>query len=102
MELRNDVEALGRILANEYTGFNRYGETLNKADILDLFRTFKRSRLSRAEADVRFAGDIAIVTGSQVEVNATGAWRLLSSTQLIPFNSNSPRQLRLAQGLRVN
>jgi hypothetical protein len=100
-KLQNNIEALSQILADEYVGVNQYGSRRNKAEVLELFRDFKVSTLSRAEADVHLAGDIAIVVGSQREVNPAGKeqliftrvyikrggrWQLLSSTQLIPFN----------------
>ncbi len=100
-KLENDTEALRQIVADEYAGMNQYGARRNKAEVIELFRTFKLSSLTRAEADVRIAGDVAIVMGSQTEVNPAGKekleftrvyikrdgrWRLLASTQLIPFN----------------
>jgi uncharacterized protein DUF4440 len=100
-KLQNDIEALRRILADEYTGVNQYGARRDKAEVIELFRAFKLSSLTRAEADVRFAGGIAIVIGAQTEVNPAGreklvftrvyvkrgvGWQLLSSTQLISFN----------------
>jgi hypothetical protein len=100
-KLQNDIEALRQILADEYTGVNQYGARRDKTEAVELFRTFKLSSLTRAEADVRLAGGVAIVTGTQTEVNPAGKeklvftrvyvrrgvrWQLLSSTQLIPFN----------------
>ena len=100
-KLQNDTAALSEIVADEYSGVNQYGHRRDKAEVIELFRTFKISSLTRAEADVRIAGDVAIVVGSQTEVNPAGKerlmftrvyvrrdgrWRLLSSTQLIPFN----------------
>jgi len=100
-KLQSDVDALRQILADDYIGMNQYGARRNKAEVLDLFRTFKISKLTRSEADVRFSGDVAIVLGSQEEVNPAGKenllftrvyvkrdgrWRLLSSTQLVAFS----------------
>ena len=99
-KLENNVEALRQILADDYTGVNQYGVRRDKAEVLTLFRSFKLSSLSRSEADVTLAGDVAIVIGSQREVNSAGTeqliftrvyikragrWQLLSSTQLVPF-----------------
>lgn len=96
-----DVTALKRILADEYFGMNQYGRQRDKAGLLELFSSFNLSSLTVGKADVRVAGDIAIVTGSQSEENPAGKeehlftrvyvkregrWLLLSSTQLVPFN----------------
>lgn len=100
-KLEKDVTALNRILADEYFGTNQYGRQRDKAKLIELFSSFHLSSLTVGKADVRVAGDIAIVTGSQSEENPAGKeehlftriyvkrdgrWRLLSSTQLVPFN----------------
>jgi hypothetical protein len=101
-KLQNNIEALRQILADEYIGVNQYGARRNKSEVLGLFQNFKLSSLSRAEADVHIIGEVAIVIGSQQEVNPggkeqltftrvyikrDGRWQLLSSTQLIPYGS---------------
>ncbi len=101
-KLRNDTNALDKILADEYVGVNQYGLLRNKTEFIERFRSFKVSSLTPPASEVRLAGDAAIVTGSQTEVNPrgseklsfvriyvkrAGSWRLLSSTQFFPLNS---------------
>ena len=100
-KLKKDVTALNLILADEYFGMNQYGAQRDKAALIELFSSFHLSSLTVGKTEVRVAGDIAIVTGSQTEENPAGKeehfftriyvkrdgrWRLLSSTQLVPFN----------------
>ena len=99
-KLKKDVTALNLILADEYFGMNQYGAQRDKAALIELFSSFHLSSLTVGKTEVRVAGDIAIVTGSQTEENPAGKeehfftriyvkrdgrWRLLSSTQLVPF-----------------
>jgi Domain of unknown function (DUF4440) len=95
-KLQNDTAALGRILADDYSGVNQGRVRRNKSEMIDLFRTFKISLLSPAKAVVQLSGDVAIVNGSQTERNPAGEetllfmrvyvkrdgrWQLLSSAQ---------------------
>lgn len=101
-KLQNDTAGLKRILAPEYVGVNQYGARRDKAGLIELFQYFKLASLVLGEVDVRFAGGVAIVMGTQTEENPAskekhiftrvyvkrdGQWQLLSSTQLIPSNT---------------
>jgi ketosteroid isomerase-like protein len=97
--LHSDVTTLDRILADDYTGTNQYGVARNKADMKELFKTFKLKSLTLAKTDVKVHGDTAVVTGTQTEtipdppapsrmrfvrvyVKQDGRWQLLTSEQL--------------------
>jgi ketosteroid isomerase-like protein len=96
-KLASDVPALDRILSDDYIGLNQTGNVRDKQALLELFTWFRISSLVTNRANVRFSGDMAIVTGEQTEVSGTsdypmlftriyvkgasGQWQLLSSTQ---------------------
>ena len=95
-KLDNDVVALERILHDSFFEMNQNGNGRYKAETIDLFKHFRIASLNTNSSDVRFSGNVAIVTGSQTEVNGTGTdrmlftrvyvrnqnrWQLLSSTQ---------------------
>jgi hypothetical protein len=100
-KLQNNTAALGKLLADEYVGVNQYGARRDKASVIELFAEFKLTSLTPQSNQVRLAGDIAIVTGTQIEVNPGGKenlaftrvwvkrggnWLLIANTQMIPNN----------------
>jgi len=92
-KLKNDTAALDRILADGFYGMNQNGNGRNKAESIDLWRTFTISSLTTDSFEVRVAGSTATVTGTQTEngdermlfkrvyVSGQSGWQLLSSTQ---------------------
>lgn len=98
-KLANDVTTLERILDDDYVGTNQNGNTRNKQQCLELWASFPISSLVTESATVSFSEEnrIAVVSGEQTEVNATGTdamrfkrvyvrtptgeWRLRSATQ---------------------
>jgi hypothetical protein len=91
----NDVAALERILADDYLGMNQNGNVRNKAQTLELFRTFPITSLQIKVGSVVVGPTEAVVTGEQdertcdleamlfVHVYALrgGRWQLLSNSQ---------------------
>ena len=73
----NDTATLRRIVANNYVGTNQFGETRNKADLLELFATMSLKSVTSKPSQVRITGDAAVVTGSQTEVNGGGFNQML-------------------------
>jgi hypothetical protein len=99
----NDTAALRHIVANNYLGTNQFGETRNKADLLELFTTISVKSVTSKPSQVRITGDVAVVTGSQSEVNGggfnamlfmrvyvrnreAGEWQLLANMQSLAPN----------------
>lgn len=96
-KLANDTQTLARILSDDYFGTNQNGNSRNKGEFLKLFQQFPIKSLRTTSARIRSAGNVVILTGTQVEVNMTGTdrmlftrvyrneasneWKLLSSTQ---------------------
>jgi hypothetical protein len=96
-KLANDVQAMERLLSDEFFETNQNGNSRDKAQALELWSTFKISSLTTDRATIRLAENIATMTGEQTEVNGTGidrmlfarvyvrsetnGWQLLSSTQ---------------------
>lgn len=95
-KLRNDVAGLARILDELFQETNQNGNLRNKAETLALFEAFPIASLTTDSSSVRVTDNVAVVTGSQTEVNGTGTdhmlftrvyvnsqgrWRLLSSAQ---------------------
>ena len=76
-KLENDTATLRSVVANNYVGTNQFGETRNKADLLELFTTLSLKSATTNSAQVRISGDTAIVTGSQSEVNGSGLDHML-------------------------
>jgi hypothetical protein len=100
-KLQNDVNALGKILAEEYDGVNQWGARRDKASLMELFSGFKVDVISIVEPKVRMVGNMAVVDGtmresgpggdfpnlifSRVWVKRAGRWQLLSSIQMTPM-----------------
>jgi len=76
-KLNNDVAALERIFGDAYVGTNQNGNSRNKQQAIDLFRTFRIHSLTIDRASVRVTHNVAIVTGSQTERNDAGTDRML-------------------------
>jgi TonB family protein len=115
-KVQNDVKALERLLDDAVVSTNQTGAIRRKADLLELWQTFRVDLLTLDSADVQIAGDLATVTGRQTEVSGTGdypmlftriwrragsTWRLFSVTQ---FRDPSPltevaRQIEAARQL---
>jgi hypothetical protein len=68
----NDTATLRRIVANNYVGTNQFGETRNKTDLLELFATISLKSVTSKPSQVRITGEVAVVSGSQSEVNGGG------------------------------
>ncbi len=96
-KLANDLSLMAQLLSEDFFETNQNGNSRNKAQMLDLWSTFKISSLTTDRATIRLSSDTATITGQQTEVNATGtdrmlftrvyvkskdaSWQLLSSTQ---------------------
>ena len=76
-KLERDTATLRHIVANNYVATNQFGETRNKAELIDLFATLSLKSLSVKPSQVRITGDTAVVTGAQTEVNDAGLDRML-------------------------
>jgi hypothetical protein len=92
-KLRQDTASLGRILADAFIGTNQNGNTRNKAQMLELWKSFSVSSLITDTSEVRLSGDTAMALGTQTEngtehmlftriyVKRLNKWELLSSMQ---------------------
>jgi hypothetical protein len=96
-KLSNDLSVMRDVLSDDFYETNQNGNSRNKAQMLDLWSTFKITSLTTDRATIRLSGETATVTGQQTEVNGTGTdrmlfsrvyvkdhdgnWQLLSSTQ---------------------
>jgi hypothetical protein len=96
-KLSNDVRAMDALLSDEFFETNQNGNSRDKPEALDLWTSFKIRSLVTDRATIRLAGDEAVMTGEQTEVNGTGTdrmlftrvyvrsggaeWKLLSSSQ---------------------
>ena len=101
-KLHRDTQALDRILADEFYETNQYGRGRNKAQSLELWRTFSIGSLTTDTFQVRLAGDTATVFGTQTEngtermifarvyVKRSNAWQLLASMQFRDPNPGRP------------
>jgi TonB family protein len=101
-KLHQDTQALDGILADEFNETNQNGNSRNKAQTLELWRTFSISSLTTDTFQVRLAGDTAIVIGTQTEngtermlftrvyVKRPNAWQLLASMQFRNPNPGRP------------
>ncbi len=92
-KLNRDVKALDRILADGFNETNQNGNGRDKAQTIELWRTFSIGSLTTDTHRVRVAGDTAMVTGTQTEdgtermlftrvyVKGSTGWQLLASMQ---------------------
>jgi hypothetical protein len=102
-KLRRDIQGLDRVLADAFTETNQNGNTRNKAETLELWKSFSISSLTTDSAEVRINGDTAVVIGTQTEngpehmlftrvyVKTGDTWKLLSS-----FQYRDPRRAEVA------
>ena len=71
-----DVEALGRIFADDYVQYNEAGRAFTKQDVLNNFKSgaIRYPSIVSTGRKIRLFGDMAIVHGSEAdEVEANGA-----------------------------
>jgi hypothetical protein len=92
-KLRQDTQALDRILADVFNETNQNGNSRNKAETLELWKSFSIQSLNADSAEVRISGSTAVVLGKQTEntyermlftrvyVRTGNEWRLMSSMQ---------------------
>ena len=92
-KLKQDIGALGRLLADGFNETNQNGNSRNKAETLDLWKSFSINSLYTDTAEVRITGDTAVVMGTQTEndsehmlfnrvyIRSGYGWQLLSSMQ---------------------
>ncbi len=76
-QIHHDVDALDRILHPAFYGMNQNGNGRNKAQLIDLWRSFRIESLTTDAFEVRVTGDTAVVNGRQTERNGTGTDRML-------------------------
>jgi len=78
-ELAGDVEAMGRLLSDDFVGINMSGQVVTKTQLLERMRN-RRTVMTRLDLDdvhVKLIGPTAIVT-SRAEVRGqTKAWRCM-------------------------
>jgi hypothetical protein len=76
-KLHNDTGALGLILADNFFETNQNGNSRDKAQTIELWRSFPIDSLTTDSANVRITGDTAVVSGSQTEHNSAGVDHML-------------------------
>src|SRR5262249_26992004 len=64
---KNDVAALGRILANSYVSTNLAGEKVTRARSLELAKSAHRGAIKNDDYNVRVIGNTAIMTHRSTE-----------------------------------
>ena len=72
-KLERNVQTLDRLLDDAVVSTNQYGIKRNKADLLELWRTFQVELLTLDSAEVQITGDLATVTGRQSEISGSGS-----------------------------
>jgi hypothetical protein len=92
-KLKQDTGALNRLLADGFNETNQNGNSRNKAQTLELWKSFSIESLNTDTAEVRITGDTAVVMGTQTEnesehmlfnrvyIRSGYSWQLLSSMQ---------------------
>ena len=92
-KLHQDIPTLDRILADSFNETNQNGNSRNKAETLDLWKSFSISSLTTDSMEIRIFDNTAMVLGKQTEdggehmlftrvyVNRYGQWQLLASMQ---------------------
>jgi hypothetical protein len=92
-KLNRDIKALDRILADGFNETNQNGNSRDKAQSIELWKSFTISSLTTDTHEVRVAGDTAMVIGTQTEnrtermlftrvyVKGPAGWQLLASMQ---------------------
>ena len=116
-KVQNDVKALERLLDDGVVSTNQVGRVRRKADLLELWQTFRVEWLTLDSADVHITGDLATVIGRQTEISGTSdypmlftrvwrragsTWRLVSVTQFRdPDPPPAPAVQRTTQVFRL-
>lgn len=80
-EVQNDVKALDRLVADDYSGTDEKGQVVHKRDLLQ-GHTISIGALGQLK--LRLQGDVAVVDGAKLErtyVKRTGRWLLLSTAE---------------------
>jgi Domain of unknown function (DUF4440) len=96
-KLSNDPGMLANILSDEFVETTQNGNTRNKTEMIDLFRSFKIVSLETTRATIR-AGDNAVtITGEQTEINASGTDRMLFTRVYVREASDGWKLLASAQ-----
>ena len=92
-KLHQDIPALDHILADSFNETNQNGNSRNKAQTLDLWKSFSITSLQTDSMEIRILDNTAMVLGTQTEngaehmlftrvyVNRYGEWQLLASMQ---------------------
>lgn len=92
-KLNRDIPALERVLADSFNETNQNGNSRNKAETLDLWKSFSISSLTTDSMEIRIFDNTVMVLGEQTEdgsghmlftrvyVNRYGEWQLLASMQ---------------------
>jgi beta-lactamase regulating signal transducer with metallopeptidase domain len=99
-KLNRDLAAMDRILADGFNETNQNGNSRDKLQTINLWKTFAISSLTTDSYKVEVAGNTAKVTGTQTEdgtermlftrvyVKGAAGWQLLSSMQFRNPNPN--------------
>jgi len=72
-EINGDVDAMGKLLSDDYVGINMSGQVVTKMQLLDRMRR-RRTVLTRLDLDevhVKLIGTTAAIVTSRVEVDGT-------------------------------
>ncbi len=69
-ELANDIDTLDRISHPNYYAVNQNGNARDKAQFLELWKTFKVQSIVKENLRVKITDDTAVVTGDMTEHNA--------------------------------
>jgi len=103
-KLHQDIPTLERILADSFNETNQNGNSRNKVQTLDLWKSFSIDSLQTNSMEIRVSDNTAMVLGTQTEngnehmlftrvyVNRYGQWQLLASMQY-----RDPRHAATAQ-----
>src|SRR5262245_5511019 len=83
-KLNSDIDTLNLILAEGFNETNQNGNSRNKSQTIDLWRTFRIASLTTDTHEVRVNGSTAMVLGTQTE---NGSERMLF-TRVYVKNSN--------------
>lgn len=76
-KLHRDTGALAAVLAENFYEINQNGNTRDKAQTIELWKTFEISSLTTDSAEVKVTGGTAVVRGAQTEHNSAGVDHML-------------------------
>jgi len=76
-KLHSDVEALGRLMADEFISINQWGVVRDKVSELQLYHHLKITSQKTSDECVRVSGDTATVIGVMSASSVTGFGRFL-------------------------